>query len=413
VIIRSSDQSRRFHCLTGKKSGFSAIVLFVAGILFWGGFNTAMEATNTLEFCISCHEMESTVYQEYRQSVHHYNGSGVQATCSDCHVPKEWTAKLVRKIKASRELYHWATGAIDSREKFEAKRLQLAERVWHSMQESDSRECRNCHHFDDMDLAAQARFAARIHRESMNRNETCIDCHQGLVHQLPRQLQAEQQAPVLSADDREYAEEINDTCAGCHGQYGEGSLDGEYPRLAGLDRQYIISQIKHFKSRKRLNLPMLPYATERELPGDDTAIIATYLANMELPVKLPPVDETAPGFNAFERLKASEKVLNIARYPGDTERGGRLYRKECAGCHGREGLGLELKSAPRLTGQHSLYLKRQLTGFRNAERLHDAPEDAEIFKAFSDQEVDDLLAWLSTQDEKAVDVSQSKIASDK
>ena len=31
---------------------------FIAGIIFWGGFNTALEATNTEAFCISCHEME-------------------------------------------------------------------------------------------------------------------------------------------------------------------------------------------------------------------------------------------------------------------------------------------------------------------------------------------------------------------
>ena len=68
----------------------AALLLFVAGIVFWGGFNTAMEATNTLGFCISCHEMESTVYQEYRASSHHTNPSGVQAVCSDCHVPREW-----------------------------------------------------------------------------------------------------------------------------------------------------------------------------------------------------------------------------------------------------------------------------------------------------------------------------------
>ena len=40
------------------------VVGFFSGIFFWGGFNTGMEATNTLEFCISCHEMHDNVYQE-------------------------------------------------------------------------------------------------------------------------------------------------------------------------------------------------------------------------------------------------------------------------------------------------------------------------------------------------------------
>ena len=64
---------------------------FVAGIIFWGGFNTAMEATNTETFCISCHEMEANVYQEYKYTIHYSNRSGVRATCPDCHVPKPWT----------------------------------------------------------------------------------------------------------------------------------------------------------------------------------------------------------------------------------------------------------------------------------------------------------------------------------
>ncbi|OQY75269.1 MAG: hypothetical protein B6D47_01560, partial [Rhodocyclaceae bacterium UTPRO2] len=59
---------------------------FVSGIVFWGGFNTAMEATNTLEFCVSCHEMRDTVYQEYQKTIHYSNRTGVRAICSDCHV---------------------------------------------------------------------------------------------------------------------------------------------------------------------------------------------------------------------------------------------------------------------------------------------------------------------------------------
>ncbi|MBT7758611.1 MAG: Denitrification system component NirT, partial [Rhodospirillaceae bacterium] len=113
--------------------GVIFVVGGVAGIVFWGGFNTYMEYTNTLGFCISCHEMRDTVYQEYKESAHFKNPSGVRAVCSDCHVPKAWTAKLVRKIKASNELYHKVLGTIDTPEKFEAKRLELAEHVWAEM----------------------------------------------------------------------------------------------------------------------------------------------------------------------------------------------------------------------------------------------------------------------------------------
>ncbi len=45
-----------------------------------------MEATNTTEFCIGCHEMENNVYQEYKPTIHFNNRTGVRAGCPDCHV---------------------------------------------------------------------------------------------------------------------------------------------------------------------------------------------------------------------------------------------------------------------------------------------------------------------------------------
>ena len=161
------------------------IVGMVAGIIFWGGFNTAMEATNTMTFCISCHEMRDNVYQEYKETIHYKNPSGVQATCSDCHVPRPWVYKFIRKVEATRELYHKALGTIDTPEKFEAKRLHLAERVWKSMRKTASRECRNCHDFNSMDLSEQDRYARKRHERALAKGETCIDCHDGIAHELP------------------------------------------------------------------------------------------------------------------------------------------------------------------------------------------------------------------------------------
>ena len=104
----------------------AALFFMLVGVIFWGGFNTAMEATNTMEFCISCHEMEENVYQEYKHTIHYQNRSGVRASCSDCHVPDPWVHKIVRKIQASNELLHKALGSIDTPEKCDAKRLTLA-----------------------------------------------------------------------------------------------------------------------------------------------------------------------------------------------------------------------------------------------------------------------------------------------
>ncbi|MDH5570869.1 MAG: NapC/NirT family cytochrome c [Gammaproteobacteria bacterium] len=378
----------------------SSLVIFIAGIVFWGGFNTAMESTNTLEFCISCHEMESTVYQEYKHSVHYKNSSGVQAACPDCHVPKEWFPKVVRKIQASVEVYHWLVGSIDTAEEFEAKRGKLAEKVWQTMKSTDSRECRNCHDFNNMALAQQGLFAQKKHQGALASGEmTCIDCHKGISHQLPRKDVSTVEGEKTELDVS-YAEEINETCAACHGEYGEGKPDGEYPRLAGLPKAYIAKQLGDFKSRERLNIPMIPYANERELPGNDVFTIAAYLESIKLPNKLEPVEVVDKGFSALGRLQDSQLVVNIARMDGNIEAGKRFYERECAGCHAKDGYGKPEKLIPPLAGQHSEYLRRQITRFQKAERLHDSdPEDQKIFEKISDAEIQDILSHLSVLDD--------------
>ena len=157
---------------------------FLAGVIFWGGFNWALEMTNREEFCISCHEMKDNVYAEYRNSPHYQNHSGVRATCPDCHVPKDWEHKIIRKIQASQELWgHFVTQSIWTREKFVDRRIELAKHEWARMKRTDSRECRNCHNFDFMDFTKQESRAAKQHQAAIDQGKTCIDCHQiGRAH---------------------------------------------------------------------------------------------------------------------------------------------------------------------------------------------------------------------------------------
>ncbi|HHV48643.1 MAG TPA: Denitrification system component NirT [Rhodocyclaceae bacterium] len=187
---------RIWHTLRRPSARYSFIALlstgFIAGILFWGGFNTAMDATNSLEFCISCHEMRDTVYAEYKETVHYNNRTGVRAVCSDCHVPKDWGHKMARKAKAAFEVWGKITGSIDTPEKFEAKRMQLATNEWQRMKESGSRECRNCHNFGAMELERQKPTARRNHTQAMANGKTCIDCHKGIAHLLPAEYEEEE-----------------------------------------------------------------------------------------------------------------------------------------------------------------------------------------------------------------------------
>lgn len=166
--------------------GVAGFIGIAVGVIGWGGFNTVMEATNSLEFCITCHEMRDNVYEEYKKTIHYSNPAGVRAICSDCHVPKDWTHKIIRKVQASGELWAKLTGEIDTPEKFEAKRLTLAKHEWARMKASDSRECRNCHSFEAMDFKHQRPKAAeQMSKAAKDGTSTCIDCHKGIAHKLP------------------------------------------------------------------------------------------------------------------------------------------------------------------------------------------------------------------------------------
>ncbi len=166
--------------------GFLTMGGFIAGVIFWGGFNTALEKTNTESFCIGCHEMKENVYKELMSTAHFSNGSGVRATCPDCHVPHEWTNKIARKMQASKEVWGKVFGTINTREKFENKRLELAQHEWKRLKANDSLECRNCHNFEYMDFTQQSPRASVQHSTALAKGEkTCIDCHKGIAHQLP------------------------------------------------------------------------------------------------------------------------------------------------------------------------------------------------------------------------------------
>jgi cytochrome c-type protein NapC len=178
--------------------GFWGLVgMFALGIIFWGGFNTALEMTNTEKFCLGCHEMADNVFPEYQETVHYTNRSGVRATCPDCHVPHEWIPKIIRKIQASKEVWGKLTGTINTREKFLEKRIELAQHEWDRMKANDSQACRNCHNYEYFDYMEQNRRSANAHQKGLSSGMTCIDCHKGIAHHLPNVQQ------YIGSDEKE------------------------------------------------------------------------------------------------------------------------------------------------------------------------------------------------------------------
>jgi nitrate/TMAO reductase-like tetraheme cytochrome c subunit len=157
----------------------------VAGMVLLAAFLAELRYTAREEFCISCHEMASTVYVEYKETAHYMNKSGVRATCTDCHLSHNLIEMVGRKVKAAKEVFHHLKGTIDTKEKFEGKRLVMAENVWAEMMANDSRECRYCHSAANMDYTKQSRRAMEQHIRGDDEKKTCIECHKGLTHRLP------------------------------------------------------------------------------------------------------------------------------------------------------------------------------------------------------------------------------------
>ncbi|HJW24007.1 MAG TPA: NapC/NirT family cytochrome c [Rhodocyclaceae bacterium] len=212
---RAATRSARWHAWMAAhpRKSIALLLLFglLCGVAIWGGLNTGMEWTNRTEFCISCHEM-TIPFEEYKKTVHYTNRSGTSVGCPDCHVassktPNDYARKLTRKVVAARDVYGHVTGSVDTTEKFEEKRLEMARREWARMKAADSRECRNCHKFETMDKDKQKKRSYRKHEEAIEDNKTCIDCHKGIAHKAVH-IGAEEEGskgPKEAGEDRETA----------------------------------------------------------------------------------------------------------------------------------------------------------------------------------------------------------------
>ncbi len=192
--------------------------------------------------------------------------------------------------------------------------------------------------------------------------------------------------------DFEKAKDIYGPCAACHGEFGAGGKKGEYPRIAGQLAKYMEQQLKAFQKQTRVNLPMIPYTKERELPDEDMKLVSAYLAQIELPTKQPVFKDSD---DALTRLLAMEKVMIVPRAEGDIEHGGTVYQKACAACHGKTGMGRGM--FPRLVGQYTSYLKKQVDAYLKADRPHDEETAKEgVLYTLQAKDIQDVLAYLTS-----------------
>lgn len=208
---------------------------------------------------------------------------------------------------------------------------------------------------------------------------------------LPLLLAGVLASSAAVAVDLEKGKEINGTCAACHGDQGAGGKKGEYPRIAGQRVSYIENQLKNFRSRTRVNIPMYPYTQERELSDEDIKDISAYLAGIELSTKMPTFKGTE---DALTRLQMVDRVMIIPRAEGNLDRGQAIYQKQCASCHGKTGKGRGM--FPMLVGQYTNYLKRQVDLYLKGDRPHDEEGTVGVLNSLKEQDVQDVLAYLTS-----------------
>jgi cytochrome c553 len=195
--------------------------------------------------------------------------------------------------------------------------------------------------------------------------------------------------PAIAADLQE-GKEINGTCAACHGDNGQGGGRGEYPRIAGQQVRYLESQLKNFRSRSRINIPMFPYTQERELSDEDIKNVAAYIAGIELSNRMPTYTGNE---DALTRLLMADRVMIIPRAEGDVDKGGAIYQKQCASCHGKTARGRGM--FPMLVGQYTNYLKRQVDLYLKGDRPHDDEGTTGVLNTLDATQIRDILAYLT------------------
>ncbi|PKO61100.1 MAG: butanol dehydrogenase [Betaproteobacteria bacterium HGW-Betaproteobacteria-18] len=160
-----------------------ALFLFSVSVGIAGAY--VLAHTSTEEFCVGCHEMSYNL-AEYKGTIHDTNRTGVRAICTDCHVPHEPGPLVLAKLKATKDVFYtYIMPSIDTKEKFEAKRSHMAQKIWIEMKANDSHNCRSCHRADKMSVELQSAKAQARHAKAKVEGKTCIECHFGIAHNEP------------------------------------------------------------------------------------------------------------------------------------------------------------------------------------------------------------------------------------
>lgn len=187
-------------------------------------------------------------------------------------------------------------------------------------------------------------------------------------------------APLWSADMAN-GQQINKSCALCHGAHGQGASGRLSPRIAGLPREYIVKAMKDYVSGTRVYPLMVRTSQLDKFSERDFEDIAAYLSSLDL---------------------SSDGRFNIQPTVGDPDKGYQIYRSDCRNCHNNDGYGKPSKEAPPLAGQHPEYLYTTMRGFKEGHRIHANDKEDDTFADYADGDFIDLTAYLATLDDVKV-----------
>ncbi|MDR2154584.1 MAG: cytochrome c4 [Burkholderiaceae bacterium] len=181
-----------------------------------------------------------------------------------------------------------------------------------------------------------------------------------------------------------HANEIATTiCAACHGADGDTPIAPNYPRIAGLQKEYIVKQLNDFLSGKRKSDVMLPMA--QQIPPDQIETVAEYFSQQK----------RSHGKAESRVVASAGKVMYNA---GNEESG----VPACVGCHQPKGAGFLSSTGiyPRLSGQQAEYVKEQLKAFATGERSNDQSRFMRTTaKRMTDEEIDEVAQYLMGVDD--------------
>ncbi len=173
-------------------------------------------------------------------------------------------------------------------------------------------------------------------------------------------------------------------CGACHGADGN-SMAPNFPKLAGQGEKYLLKQLQDIKAG---NAAPADPAIGRKVPE-----MTGMLDGLS--------DQDLADIAAFY---ASKKMSVGAADPALVERGAALYRggklaegmPACTGCHSPDGSGNAGAKYPKLGGQHAAYTAKQLTNFREGDRVNDG--EAAIMRSvaakLSNKDIEALSSYI-------------------